>query len=555
MIKFPVPDTPEIEAMKQDNCYNSIPALKAAGVELPLTEEQVNEIRKCQNDFLYFVKNYVVINTLDKGQQIFELFPFQEELIMNFRTNRFNIAMLPRQMGKSACSMAYILWKSIFTPDYTTAILAHKETGAKEVLDRFKVAFMALPWYMKPGVAVWNMKSIVLSLGGNGTKVFAAPCTVDAIIGKSCNCVYIDEAAHIDNFPEFFGRSFPTLSSGKTSQMIITSTPKGMNYFWKLYTEAEQGVNGFVPFFAPWYLRPDRDEEWYETQKKAMTDQEFNQEYLCEFLGSSATLVNGEKLKSLSWLQPLRTVNNLAIYREAEEGKKYVVSVDVSEGLSQDYSVATVIDISGDVYEQVAVYRDNHILPENLAEVVYAIATKYNNAYVIIENNSIGRIVCNALYYDMDYEYMLTSNVRNDDVKEGYTKFSIGLRQTPRTKSTGCAILKALIESDSFILNDADTITELFSFTKQKTSYQADNGKTDDCVMTLVNFAWLTKTDYFREVKQVSDNAIRRGLMPDDHIPFGILHVSATDGYSSGEGLFLNGIGNVDVIEKPPFAW
>lgn len=467
---------------------------------------------------------------------------------------------------------AYCLQQLITRPDITIALLANKESSSIEILSRIKFAYSMLPYYMKQGVLKWNEKSIKIANGNSGSTIFAAACSPDSIRGKSCAIIYLDEYAFVDNAVEFYESTYPTISASSTSQVIITSTPKGLNHFYKLWKEANEGQNKYVPFFSPWWENPTRGEDWEESTRKNMSPQSFAQEYACEFLGSSLTLISGNKLKVLSGSEPLiKESEHYSIYKQPNPKHKYVLSIDVSEGLGQDYSVIQVIDITNNGYEkeiilnkeeieahkkesniilpdltdineldyetqkieeetvlirnseklksqfeQVAVYRNNLIQPDALASIAATIAKQYNNAYIIVEYNSIGKITADALFYDLGYENMFSTTSTNGDIEanEGVINTTTGIRQTTRTKRIGCATLKALVESDVLKLNNNNTIDELTTFTKVKESYKAvGEGKTDDAVMALVLFAWLVSTNKFKEALAVDSDDMRGTIL------------------------------------------
>ena len=308
--------------------------------------------------------------------------------------------------------MAFLLHYVLTNPDSTVAILANKERTAIEILSRLKFAYEQLPWFLKPGVIEWNKKSIILANGEKGCKIFAAACSADSIRGESCSLILLDEFAHVNNAEDFYESTYPVISSSEKSKIIVISTPKGMNLFYRLWKGAEKQTNAYKAFFAPYWEHPERDEKWAETQKGNMSEQRFNQEFLCEFVGSSATLINTKALKSLEAEEPVESDGqSLKYYKLPFKGHRYVITVDTGEGTTRDYSVATVIDVTNNPskesnkegeYEQVAVYRNNVILPETFAQIVLQLAYKYNDAFILPENNSIGKIVGDTIFHDLE---------------------------------------------------------------------------------------------------------------------------------------------------------
>jgi hypothetical protein len=512
----------DVQIDKTDLCYNGNIKLKKSGVSIPFTQEQVEEYIRCKRDIVYFIKNYVKIVSLDHGLVPFELYDFQEEMVNTFRDNRYVICLLARQMGKTTTVAAYLLYEAIFKKNMRMAVLANKGDTAIEILDRIKKMFEELPWFLKPGVQEWNKKSVELS---NGSKVISAATSSSSIRGQSMNIIYLDELAFIQNDVEFFTSTYPVISSGKTTKVLITSTPNGMNLFYKLWTDAEIGRNSFVPKKYSWHHHPQRDEKWKEETLRNISQKQFDQEYELEFFGSSDTLISGSKLQQLTFVDPIKTDTLFNVYEDPVEGKSYVATIDVSEGIGKDYSVINVFDISVQPYKQVAVYRNNIIPPLLLVDVAYKILTMYNEAYCIVESNSIGKIVADGLYFDLEYENMLTSKAKDGENVVSVSGEVVGLRQTKKTKLIGCSALKTMIESDTLQVVDFMTVQELSTFVKRHFTYQAEDGKTDDIVMTLVMFCWFTTQPYFEELTDVNVRALIKSnymkMEENNHLIFG----------------------------------
>jgi hypothetical protein len=512
----------DVQIDRTDLCYNGNIKLKKSGVSIPFTQEQVEEYIRCKRDIVYFIKNYVKIVSLDHGLVPFELYDFQEEMVNTFRDNRYVICLLARQMGKTTTVAAYLLYEAIFKKNMRMAVLANKGDTAIEILDRIKKMFEELPWFLKPGVQEWNKKSIELS---NGSKIISAATSSSSIRGQSMNIIYLDELAFIQNDVEFFASTYPVISSGKTTKVLITSTPNGMNLFYKLWADAEAGRNSFVPRKYSWRYHPHRDEKWKEETLRNISQKQFDQEYELEFFGSSDTLISGNKLQQLTFIDPIKTDTIFNVYEEPVEGKSYVVTIDVSEGIGKDYSVINVFDISIQPYKQVAVYRNNIIPPLMLVDVAYKILTMYNEAYCIVESNSIGKIVADGLYFDLEYENMLTSKAKDGENVVSISGEVVGLRQTKKTKLIGCSALKTMIESGTLVVTDFMTVQELSTFVKRHHTYQAEDGKTDDIVMTLVSFCWFTTQPYFEELTDVNVRALIKSnymkMEENNHLIFG----------------------------------
>lgn len=505
--------------------YNGNPNIIKAGVQQGFTKEQIAEYIKCRDDILYFTHNYVKIITLDYGLQLFKTYDYQDRMLESFDKNRFVINLLPRQTGKTTVVAAYILHYALFTPEKSIGILANKEGTAIEILDRIKRMFENLPKFLQVGVKEYNKKNVKL---GNESNIMAFATGSDAVRGRSFNFVYLDEFAFVENADEFYTSTYPVISSGKKTKVIITSTPNGMNLYYRLWTDAKLERNSFFPVKVEWNEHPDRDEEWREETIKNIGEKRFRQEFECKFIGSTDTLIDGDKLASLVWNNPIDEQENSNIYSKPEEGHTYICTVDVSEGAGSDYSVINVTDITKTPYRQVAVWRSNRITPLVLPEIVHSIAKKYNDSWILIETNSIGAQVANIIYYEYEYENMIITSVKQQEnvISGGFnSRVDFGLRMTKKSKRIGCSNIKALIENDVYVLNDFETIEELQSFSKKGQSYEAELGKKDDIVMTLVSFGWLSTQDYFEDLVSIDSKKIikERNLesIEENLAPFG----------------------------------
>lgn len=418
---------------------------------------------------------------------------------------------------------AFLLHQVVFNRHLTIGILANKGDTAKGILARIKDMFEYLPWFLKPGVVEWNKTSIELS---NGSRMVSAATSAGGVRSYSMNIVYLDEFAHVQNDVEFFTSTYPVISSGETTRVIITSTPNGMNLFYKMWSEAKSGKSLFVPKEFLWYRHPNRGEKWKEETLRNISQKQFDQEYNCLFLGSSNTLISGQKLTQLTFEDPIRVDNDLKIYKEPEEAHSYVITVDTSEGIGKDSSVISVFDITSSPYEHIAVYRSNTILPLLLAAEVFKIATMYNQGFVVVETNNVGKIVADALYYDYEYENLVMGGVTDsENVVTSKTNSNPGIRTTKKTKSIGCSTFKSMLESDTLLVKDFETIGEICTFVKVGTSYEAEKNKNDDIVMTLIFFCWFASQPYFEELtdinmrEHIKDNYLRVAEM--NHLVFG----------------------------------
>ena len=502
--------------MSEGGGYLGNERLKRIGVEHSYTEEQVKEIIKCTEDPVYFIKNYVKIVNIDKGLVPFDMWPFQEEMVKDFHANRFSICKMPRQVGKTTTTVGYMLWCVLFQDEYSIAILANKGALAREILGRIQKAYEYLPLWLQQGIIVWNKGNIELE---NGSKIFAYATSASGVRGGSYNLIFLDEFAFVQHnmAVDFFTSTYPVISSGQTSKVIIVSTPNGLNLFYKMWTDAIEKRSTYKPIEVHWSMVPGRDEAWKEETIRNTSEEQFRQEFEVEFIGSSATLVSGVKLRSLAFHNPISTEEGLDVYETAQKGRLYICTVDCSEGIGLDYHSINVIDVTELPYRQVAKYRNNKLPLLFLPTIIYSLATRYNEAFVLIETNNVGQQVVDVMHYDLEYENVFKidhHHIKGQTISGGFKRSAnFGIRTTKTVKKIGCANLKTLIESDKLIISDFDTIAELNTFVRVRDSYAAEEGNNDDLVMGLVLFAWLTAQSYFRESTNID---IRRVLIEEN---------------------------------------
>lgn len=398
---------------------------------------------------------------------------------------------------------AIILHYVIFNHHKNVAILANKAEVSREILARIKLAYEHLPQWLQQGVVEWNKGSIILE---NGSRIMATATSSNNIRGFAVNMLFIDEAAFIENWDEFFTSVYPTISSGETTKLILVSTVNGLNHFHKVTQLARQKKNRFKLISVTWKDVPGRDEKWRERTLADMNYdyEKFAQEYENEYLGSSGTLITGSKLKQLveGIELPSHDVLGLKVYEQYKKGDEYVMVCDVSRGKGIDYSAFQLINISKMPYRQAAVFRNNMITPIEFTEIINRFGRMYGDCAVMIEVNDIGAQVADLLFFDYEYENMLftaTQGSRGKTVTTSLRKTTDkGVRTTLPVKNIGCSILKLLIEQDQLLLYDENTIHELATFSQKGKSYEAEVGKHDDLVMCLVLFAWLTEQQYFK---------------------------------------------------------
>ena len=523
--------------------YLGNPNLKKANTAFEFTATQIEEFIKCKEDPVYFAKNYIQIVSLDRGLVPFEPYDFQEKLIKRFHDNRFNICMMPRQTGKSTTSVAYLLHYVVFNDSVNVGILANKAATARELLGRLQLAYENLPKWMQQGVLAWNRGSLELE---NGSKILAASTSASAVRGMSFNILFLDEFAFVPNHiaDSFFASVYPTITSGKSTKVIMVSTPHGMNHFYRMWHDAERQQNQYVPTSVHWSEVPGRDEKWREQTIANTSEQQFKVEFECEFLGSVDTLINPAKLRALVYENPLQSGNGLDVYVEPKKDHEYMCTVDVARGMDNDYSAFVIVDITSYPHEVVAKYRNNSIKPMLFPSIIHDTIRGYNNAWVLCEVNDIGDQVASILNYDLEYPNLLQCSMRGragQIVGQGFSgkKTQLGVKMSKAVKALGCSNLKTMIETDKVVFKDYDIISELTTFIQKRTSFEAEEGCNDDLAMCLVIYAWMVDQEYFKEL---TDQDVRKRLYEDqkdqieqDMAPFGFI----SDGLEDDE--FIEG--------------
>ena len=502
--------------MENNQQYLGNPNLKKANISQEWTKEQLSEFAKCMENPQYFIEEYVRIVSLDEGLIPFKMYSFQKEMVGTFHKNRFTICKLPRQSGKSTVMISYLLHYALFNDNINIAILANKAATARDLLGRLQLAYEHLPKWLQQGVMSWNKGSLELE---NGSKILASSTSASAVRGGSYNIIFLDEFAYVPSnvAEQFFSSVYPTISSGKSTKVIIVSTPHGMNMFYKLWTDAENQRNSYTPIEVHWSEVPGRNEKWKKETIANTSEQQFNTEFECEFLGSVNTLINASKLKVLAYKDPIKQNAGLTLYENPIEKHTYIITADVARGTKNDNSAFGVFDISEVPYKLVAQYKDNEIKPLLFPNKIYDVARAYNQAFVLIEVNDIGEQVANNLQFDLEYDNLIMSSMRGragQVMGGGFSggKAQLGIRTTKAVKAVGCSNLKQLIETDKLIVEDFDTINELSTFIVHGSSFQAEEGCNDDLVMCCVLFAWASDQTYFKEL---TDNDIRAQMYKD----------------------------------------
>jgi hypothetical protein len=556
---FPVEDI----MLPYKDTYNGNILIKKAFVKSELSMNHIIEAARCEKDPIYFIENYCRIVSLDDGIIPFKLFDYQKKMIKMYAENRFSLTLTARQMGKTAAMAAFILWFAIFHPTKTIAVLANKGEQAQEIMDRIRMAFEYLPFFLQHGVKVYNKRRIEFD---NGSIIFSAATSASGIRGRSVDLCYIDEAAFIENDLTFYESTYPVITSGKESRVIMTTTPRGARgMFYMLWRDSLANRNYYTRLEVIWDAHPKRDERWKEETIANIGYSRFAQEFSCKFQGSSGTLIPTEVLERMQWINPTKEDDSFKVYLEyqhkhieipdpedetgqtklkvtapidpkTDKPRKYLAISDPAGGLGQDYSVCTVLDVTEYPYKIAAKYRNNNISPLLFPHTILNICMTYGNCPVLVEaNNDVGGQVTYILYYELEYEnVILTSNSERaiGGLREGGKGNAAlpGVKTTKKVKSIGCSNLKTLLENEYLVIEDQETIEELGTFIAKGASYEADDECHDDTVMPLVLFSWFIKTELFNEYcgSNIGTDLYRRNvnIAMESILPFGFIEVA-----------------------------
>jgi len=529
---------------EQPTSYLGNPQLKPAGTKHNYSEEELEEYLKCSNDPEYFIEHYIKVVHVDLGVVPFKLYDFQKRMVDTIHKNRFSIFCTPRQVGKSTTVISYFLWYILFNEDVNIAVLANKGALARDILSRLQLAYENLPKFLQQGVLIWNKGNIELE---NGSKIIASSTSSSAIRGGSYNMILLDEFAFVppNIADEFMASVYPTISSGTSTKIVVVSTPNGLNHFYKMWEDANDGRNNYVPVNVHWRDVPGRDDAWRDETIRNIGKERWAQEFEGEFVGGTNTLINASILKNLVFKSPVENRSGIDIYEHPKEDRIYAMGVDVSRGENLDYSAFSVFDATEFPYRQVAKYRNSSVSPLMYPSIIASCAQNYNNAYVLIETNGIGQQVADILHGEMEYEniVLITAKGRAGQVFDGgFGKGAtqLGITMSKKVKQVGCSMLKDLIEGEKLITNDFETISELSSFVSKAQSYEADVGCHDDLVMSMLLFAWLTSQPHF---KDITDLDLRRRMleekmqaMEDEILPFGFTNTIEDEGFVDNDG-------------------
>ena len=463
------------------------------------TQEQILELAKCMDDPLYFIEEYCWIQHPTKGRMKFKLFGYQKELIRSYHDYRYSIALISRQMGKSTAAGAYLLWYSMFMPDQTILIAAHKYSGAQEIMTRIRFSYELLPNFIRAGVTSYNKGSIEFD---NGSRIIAQATTDNTGRGLSISLAYLDEFAFVrpSIAREFWTALSPTLSTG--GKCIITSTPnQDDDQFAQIWREAcntideygnkkETGKNGFRSYNADWKEHPDRDQEWADEEEAKIGEERFRREHLNEFIAFDETLISSLKLTMMESKDPWAKQGQVRWYKPVKPGALYLLALDPSLGTGGDNAAIQVYELPGML--QVAEWMHNKTPIQQQVKILQTLC-KYieteskgkSEIYYSIENNTLGEAA--LVTVEGIGEENIPGTFLTEPKKRGNsTKLRRGFTTTHKTKLASCAKLKHWVETDKIEIASAPLLRELKTFIARGNSFSAKEGETDDLVMSLV---------------------------------------------------------------------
>ena len=468
----------------------------------PIKEVIKKEYVKCAKDPVYFLKKYCVVQHPIKGKVPFHLYEYQEKSLETFEEHRFNVILKARQLGLSTLTAGYSLWMMTFHSDKNILVIATKQDTAKNLVTKVRVMHANLPSWLKQKCVEDNKLSLRYI---NGSQVKAVASGEEAGRSEALSLLILDEAAFIDKIETIWAAASQTLSTG--GKCIALSTPNGVgNWFHKTWEGAENGTNDWNFIRLHWNLHPERDDEWRKEQDRLLGPALAAQECDCDFITSGQTVIDGvilEEYKEKHVQDPLEKRgidSNLWIWQPANYTKDYVLSADVSRGDGSDYSAFHVMDI--ETMEQVAEYK-GRMSTKDFGNLCVNVATEYNNALLVVENNNIGwatlqqcidRGYENLFYTSKDLKYVDTEHQINNRYRTQDRNMVAGFSMTMKTRPLVIAKLEEYFREKSVIVRSNRLIDELFVFIYNNNKAEAMQGYNDDLVMSFALTLWVRDT-------------------------------------------------------------
>ena len=460
------------------------------------------EYKKCAVDPIHFMKKYCMIQHPVRGKIPFQLFPFQEKTLTQFKDNRFNVVLKSRQTGISTLCAGFSLWKMIFNTDFNVLVIATKQEVAKNLVTKVRVMHELLPSWLKGGSMEDNKLSLRLQ---NGSQIKAIASSPDAGRSEALSLLIFDEAAFIDDIDEIWVSAQSTLSTG--GACIALSTPNGVgNWFHQTWLGAEESTNPFNTIRLHWTVHPERDQKWRDEQEKLLGTKKAAQECDCDFISSGETVIEPELLmfyKETYVIPPIEKGGfdgNLWKWEHADYSKSYMVVADVARGDGADYSTCHVIDIVNSV--QVAEYRGK-VDTKDFGNFLVALSTEYNDALLVVENANIGwatiqqvidRGYKNLFYMSKDLKYIDVENQITNKYRAEERGLVAGFSTTSKTRPLIISKLTDYFREKSIIIRSSRLIDELFTFIYMNGRAEAMKGYNDDLVMAISIGLWVRDT-------------------------------------------------------------
>ena len=467
-----------------------------------LKEAIKREYAKCAQDPTYFLGKYGIIQHPVKGKVNFNLYDFQEKALHSFMKSDYNIVLKARQLGLSTLTAGYALWMMTFQQDKNILVIATKQDTAKNLVTKVRVMHANLPGWLKQPCVEDNKLSLRYK---NGSQIKAVASSEESGRSEALSLLIIDEAAFIDKIDTIWGASQQTLATG--GRALIISTPNGVgNFFHKVWTEAENGINDFNFIRLHWSLHPDRDETWRQEQDKLLGPSLAAQECDCDFITSGRSVIDGlilEKIRENDVREPIEKRgidSNYWIWQPPNYTKNYVVSADVSRGDGTDYSAFHIIDV--ETLEQVAEYRGK-ISTQEFGNMLVNVANEYNDALLVVENNNIGwaaiqqvidREYENLFYTSKDLQYVDVQHQLTNKHRAQERNMVPGFSTTSKTRPLIIAKLEEMFREESVKVHSRRLIDELFVFIYNGNRAEALVGYNDDLVMSFAIALWVRDT-------------------------------------------------------------
>lgn len=524
-------------------------------------QKQIQEIIRCGKDPAYFFNSYVKIQHPTRGLLPFKTFPFQDDCVRDFIDNRFVVVVKGRQLGLSTLVAAYAVWLAIFQKDKNILIIATKLAVAQNFIKKTKTMLRNLPpWLVLPQVVADNKQFIEFS---HGSSIKAIPTSEDAGRSESLSLLIVDEAAFIGNFDELWTGLYPTLSTG--GRAIVLSTPNGVGgQYYKLYKEAEAGVNEFKSIKLNWDVHPERDQAWFEKETRNMSPRQVAQELLCDFASSGETFLGDDELK---WVyanirNPIERKGldrNVWIWKYPLAENKYVISADVARGDGKDFSTFHVIDLN--TGEVVAEYRGK-IAPDRFGDLLNEFGLMYNKALLCPENNTYGFatiIRLRDLNYPKMYYQKSSAVYIGDYIPPGNTD-TAGFSTSGKSRGLILTKLEELIRNKQIITYSSRFYDELKTFVWQDNRVAAMKGENDDLVMSLAIGTWLydASAEHSRDSGAINRAMIAAMSVNANHFngaANSIIKNEHIKNVQAKRDLVTGGIRNQPGMIPPEFAW